>query len=193
MLCVEGVDPSKGYVGEGIIFIQLHGGFPPLVGTVEEYRELAKRIHAVGRAVPSGGGRRLDYQVGTMIEIPRACLIADKIAAEAEFFSFGTNDLTQMTYGYSRDDVAKFLPDGTQRELVAIEIDSLPCHHLVCAWTVGVTAYVVRCDRGRAQEPGDQHERDAAYNCRPGRAAPVCGQCMSPLTAPCLIFGILHD
>jgi len=55
-------------------------------------------------------GITVDYRVGTMIEIPRACLMSAEIAAEAEFFSFGTNDLTQMTFGYSRDDVAKFLP-----------------------------------------------------------------------------------
>lgn len=56
-------------------------------------------------------GVQLDYKVGTMIEIPRAALTADKIAEEAEFFSFGTNDLTQMTFGFSRDDAAKFLKD----------------------------------------------------------------------------------
>ncbi|KAE9453196.1 hypothetical protein C3L33_14901, partial [Rhododendron williamsianum] len=55
-------------------------------------------------------GSSLSYSIGTMIEVPRAALIADEIAKEAEFFSFGTNDLTQMTFGYSRDDVGKFLP-----------------------------------------------------------------------------------
>jgi pyruvate,orthophosphate dikinase len=90
----------------------------PLVGTVEEYRELATRIHAVAREVHKSGRGRSDYRVGTMIEIPRACLVAGPIASEAEFFSFGTNDLTQMTYGYSRDDVGKFLPDYLQRRVL---------------------------------------------------------------------------
>ena len=60
-------------------------------------------------------GVPVPYLVGTMIEVPRAALIADKIAQDAEFFSFGTNDLTQMTFGYSRDDVAKFLPEYLDR------------------------------------------------------------------------------
>lgn len=55
-------------------------------------------------------GKTIEYKIGTMIEIPRAALVADEIAEQAEFFSFGTNDLTQMTFGYSRDDVGKFLP-----------------------------------------------------------------------------------
>ena len=63
-------------------------------------------------------GVAVKYSIGTMIEVPRAALIADQIAQHAEFFSFGTNDLTQMTFGYSRDDVAKFLPDYLQKGLV---------------------------------------------------------------------------
>ncbi len=59
------------------------------------------------------------YKIGTMIEVPRACLIADKIAREAEFFSFGTNDLTQMTYGFSRDDSGKFLPEYIEQGILA--------------------------------------------------------------------------
>jgi pyruvate,orthophosphate dikinase len=90
----------------------------PLVGTVEEYRELADRIHAVAAAIAKKGGRRQAYHVGTMMEIPRACLVAGEIAAEAEFLSFGTNDLTQLTYGYSRDDVAKFLPEYLERRIL---------------------------------------------------------------------------
>ncbi|MGV2645048.1 pyruvate, phosphate dikinase, partial [Clostridium perfringens] len=62
-------------------------------------------------------GVQLDYKVGTMIEIPRAALTADKIAEEAEFFSFGTNDLTQMTFGFSRDDAAKFLKDYYEKRI----------------------------------------------------------------------------
>ncbi len=90
----------------------------PLIGTVEEYRELASLIHGVAESVRKKSGQRPLYQVGTMIEIPRACLVADQIASEAEFFSFGTNDLTQMTYGYSRDDVGKFLPDYLERRVL---------------------------------------------------------------------------
>ena len=90
----------------------------PLIGTVEEYRELAALIHGVAESIRIKTGARPVYQVGTMIEIPRACLVADQIAAEAEFFSFGTNDLTQLTYGYSRDDVGKFLPDYLERRML---------------------------------------------------------------------------
>ncbi len=90
----------------------------PLVGTVEEFRSLAERVHRVAREVSGKTGQKIRYRVGTMIEVPRACLVADQIAAEAEFFSFGTNDLTQMTYGYSRDDVGKFLPHYLQMRLL---------------------------------------------------------------------------
>ena len=90
----------------------------PLIGTVEEYRELDKRIRAVAGEIEAKQKRKLGYKVGTMIEIPRACLVADEVAAEAEFFSFGTNDLTQMTYGYSRDDAGKFLADYVDKRIL---------------------------------------------------------------------------
>ncbi|MDO8952194.1 MAG: pyruvate, phosphate dikinase [Draconibacterium sp.] len=82
----------------------------PLIGTVKEYKLQADIIHATAAKVFAEKGAKCDYLVGTMIEIPRAALTADLIAKEAEFFSFGTNDLTQMTFGYSRDDAGKFLP-----------------------------------------------------------------------------------
>ncbi len=82
----------------------------PLIGTVKEYKLQADIIHATASKVFAEKGAKCDYQVGTMIEIPRAAMTADLIAKEAEFFSFGTNDLTQMTFGYSRDDAGKFLP-----------------------------------------------------------------------------------
>jgi pyruvate,orthophosphate dikinase len=82
----------------------------PLVGTVAELKNQTKIIRSTAEAVFKEKGDRIDYLVGTMIEIPRAALTADHIAAEADFFSFGTNDLTQMTLGYSRDDAGKFLP-----------------------------------------------------------------------------------
>jgi pyruvate,orthophosphate dikinase len=81
----------------------------PLIGTVREFTDLAVRIRAIAAAVEKKTGGKMKYLVGTMIEIPRACLVAEQIGREAEFFSFGTNDLTQMTYGFSRDDVGKFL------------------------------------------------------------------------------------
>ncbi|CAB78595.1 pyruvate, orthophosphate dikinase [Arabidopsis thaliana] len=82
----------------------------PLVGTPQELGHQVDVIRKVAKKVFAEKGHTVSYKVGTMIEIPRAALIADEIAKEAEFFSFGTNDLTQMTFGYSRDDVGKFLP-----------------------------------------------------------------------------------
>ena len=82
----------------------------PLIGTVKEFTLQEEIIRRTAEEVFKEKGIMVDYLVGTMIEIPRATLIADKIAESAEFFSFGTNDLTQMTYGYSRDDSGKFLP-----------------------------------------------------------------------------------
>jgi pyruvate,orthophosphate dikinase len=81
----------------------------PLVGTPEELRHQKAVILRVAHDVATETGVKLDFLVGTMIEIPRAALVADQIAQDAEFFSFGTNDLTQMTLGFSRDDVARFL------------------------------------------------------------------------------------
>jgi pyruvate,orthophosphate dikinase len=82
----------------------------PLIGTVEEFKMQEEVIRATAEQLFAEYKDRVDYSVGTMIEIPRATLIADQIAKHAEFFSFGTNDLTQMTFGYSRDDIASFLP-----------------------------------------------------------------------------------
>jgi len=82
----------------------------PLIGTVKEFKLQAEIINATAEKVFAEKGAKCDYLVGTMIEIPRAAMTADLIAAEAEFFSFGTNDLTQMAFGYSRDDAGKFLP-----------------------------------------------------------------------------------
>ncbi len=82
----------------------------PLIGTFKEFTLQADVINRTAKKVFEERGNKIDYLVGTMIEIPRATLVADKIAAKADFFSFGTNDLTQMTFGYSRDDAGKFLP-----------------------------------------------------------------------------------
>jgi len=82
----------------------------PLVGHVNELREVRRQLEAVAQEITSEVGSAVEYKFGTMIELPRAALTADQIASEAEFFSFGTNDLTQTTFGYSRDDAeGKFL------------------------------------------------------------------------------------
>jgi pyruvate,orthophosphate dikinase len=90
----------------------------PLTGTVGEMQVTYKQTKEIADGILAEKGVPVRYTVGTMIEVPRAALIADKIAQDAEFFSFGTNDLTQMTFGYSRDDVAKFLPDYLQKGLL---------------------------------------------------------------------------
>lgn len=83
----------------------------PLVGAKKELAFVKAIVDAEAEKVFAERNQRLDYHVGTMIEVPRACVVADDIADEADFFSFGTNDLTQMTFGFSRDDAAKFLPE----------------------------------------------------------------------------------
>ena len=90
----------------------------PLVGAVKELQYVKKIVVDTAKEVMDQAGVTVDYKVGTMIEIPRAALLADKIAEEAEFFSFGTNDLTQMTFGYSRDDASKFLTDYYQKGIL---------------------------------------------------------------------------
>jgi pyruvate,orthophosphate dikinase len=87
----------------------------PLVGTVREFTAQAAVIRATAAQVFAERGETLPYMLGTMIETPRAALVAESIARQAEFFSFGTNDLTQMTMGFSRDDAGKFLPTYLQR------------------------------------------------------------------------------
>ncbi len=81
----------------------------PLVGDIKEFKMVKKIVVETADEEIKAAGAKLEYEVGTMIEIPRACLTADDIAAEADFFCFGTNDLTQMTFGFSRDDAGKFL------------------------------------------------------------------------------------
>ena len=89
----------------------------PLVGTLKELKIIKDRIIKIAEEVFEKEGVKVSYKVGTMIEVPRAALVADKIATEAEFFSFGTNDLTQMGGGFSRDDAGKFLKDYVDKEI----------------------------------------------------------------------------
>ena len=89
----------------------------PLVGEVKELKFVKDIVVRTAEEVMKEKGVKLEYHVGTMIEIPRAAITADEIAKEAEFFSFGTNDLTQMTFGFSRDDAAKFLSDYYERKI----------------------------------------------------------------------------
>ena len=91
----------------------------PLVGALKEFEIQKDIIVSTAEKVFEEKGIKVDYQVGTMIEIPRATVIADKIAEHAEFFSFGTNDLTQMTFGYSRDDSGSFLPEYVDKGILA--------------------------------------------------------------------------
>ena len=93
----------------------------PLIATKAEFDLVKARIDATAQAVERETGTKLNYQVGTMIELPRACLKAGEIAEAAEFFSFGTNDLTQTTYGISRDDAASFLGTYTSRGILEID------------------------------------------------------------------------
>jgi pyruvate,orthophosphate dikinase len=93
----------------------------PIVGVEEELRRLRELTRVTAEAVMAAAGVSVDYTVGTMIELPRACVIADKIARHADFFSFGTNDLTQMTFGISRDDSAHFLPFYVEHGVVPFD------------------------------------------------------------------------
>lgn len=93
----------------------------PLIGTKAELDYLEKIVRRVADAIIAKQDCKLKYLVGTMIEIPRAALTADRVAESAEFFSFGTNDLTQMTFGYSRDDIGTFLPDYLEKKMLDVD------------------------------------------------------------------------
>ena len=93
----------------------------PLTGILYEFKEQEKVIRATAEQLFAEMGDRIDYKVGTMIEIPRAALTANRIASSAEFFSFGTNDLTQMTFGYSRDAIASFLPVYLEKKILKVD------------------------------------------------------------------------
>ena len=119
----------------------------PLKGTVAEMQLTRQMTERVARQVLAETGRTIGYSVGTMIEVPRAALIADRIAEHADFFSFGTNDLTQMTFGYSRDDIGKFLPFYLEKKL-------LPDDPFAVLDQEGVGALVrIGIERGRRTAP----------------------------------------
>ncbi|OCW93002.1 pyruvate, phosphate dikinase [Macellibacteroides sp. HH-ZS] len=93
----------------------------PLVGNVVEFQQQEAVIRATAKKLFAEKGDSIEFTVGTMIEVPRAALTADKVASSAEFFSFGTNDLTQMTFGYSRDDIASFLPVYLDKKILQVD------------------------------------------------------------------------
>jgi pyruvate, orthophosphate dikinase len=116
----------------------------PLVGTEEELARLRERVAATVARVLEEEGVELDIPIGTMIEVPRAALTADRVARHADFFSFGTNDLTQMTFGFSRDDVGSFLPQY-------LEDGILPADPFASIDVDGVGSLVrTACEKGRA-------------------------------------------
>jgi pyruvate,orthophosphate dikinase len=120
----------------------------PLIATVKEMENQGAIVRRVAEEVFREKGKKVKYHVGTMIELPRACLVADEIAKEAEFFSFGTNDLTQTTFGFSRDDVNKVLPtylkEGILKQDPFAVIDREGVGELV---RIGI-------ERGRKTRPG---------------------------------------
>ena len=93
----------------------------PLIGILHELKQQKSIIQRVAKEVFEEYGIEVEFEIGTMIEIPRAALTADRIATEAEYFSFGTNDLTQMTFGYSRDDIASFLPVYLDKKILKVD------------------------------------------------------------------------
>ncbi|WP_428395569.1 pyruvate, phosphate dikinase [Lichenicoccus sp.] len=120
----------------------------PLVAHARELELTRAEVERVARAVIESAGAAIDYQIGTMIELPRACLTADAIAAHADFFSFGTNDLTQTTFGLSRDDAGSFLPHYVEAEI-------WPKDPFVTIDRDGVGALVeIAVQKGRGRTPG---------------------------------------
>ena len=93
----------------------------PLIGILYELKQQKEIIQRVAKEVFEEYGIEVEFEIGTMIEIPRAALTADRIATEAQYFSFGTNDLTQMTFGYSRDDIASFLPAYLEKKILKVD------------------------------------------------------------------------
>jgi pyruvate,orthophosphate dikinase len=119
----------------------------PLVGSVTEFIHQKEIIDNMAEIVKKETGVEIEYLIGTMIELPRACATADKIAEEAQFFSFGTNDLTQTTYGFSRDDIGSFLPDYLNHKIIPIDpFQSIDQEGVGCLVKMGV-------EKGRGVNP----------------------------------------
>jgi pyruvate,orthophosphate dikinase len=120
----------------------------PLVGDPEELKRQRGEVERVAQDVMRRLKTTIPYTIGTMIEIPRAAVLADEIAAHADFFSFGTNDLTQMSFGFSRDDCGRFLPEY-------VEAGILPQDPFVSLDTRGVGVLIQRAAfAGRRSKPG---------------------------------------
>ena len=120
----------------------------PLIGILYELKQQKEIIKKVAEEVFAEEGVSLEFEIGTMIEIPRAALTADKIATEAEYFSFGTNDLTQMTFGYSRDDVASFVPEYLEKKILKADPFAVLDQN-------GVGQLIkMACEKGNAVRPG---------------------------------------
>jgi pyruvate,orthophosphate dikinase len=120
----------------------------PLVGVKKELEITRAQVDRVAEEVFKEAGRRIEYSVGTMIELPRAAIVADRIAEVADFFSFGTNDLTQTVFGLSRDDAGKFLPQYVEKGI-------LPKDPFVSIDVEGVGAMVrLAAERGRRTKAG---------------------------------------
>jgi pyruvate,orthophosphate dikinase len=120
----------------------------PLVGLETELEQVRGLVHGTVARVLAARGQRMEVTIGTMIELPRACMVADRIAVHADFFSFGTNDLTQTTFGLSRDDAGRFMPSYVRQHLIArdpfVELDR-----------DGVGALIrLGIERGRSTKPG---------------------------------------
>jgi len=120
----------------------------PLIGTKAEFLFLEKIIRETADAIIRDRKSKVKYLVGTMIEIPRAALTADEVAESAEFFSFGTNDLTQMTFGFSRDDIGVFLPDYLKEKI----LPSDPFQHIDETGVGQLVQMAVK--KGRDSRPG---------------------------------------
>jgi pyruvate, orthophosphate dikinase len=120
----------------------------PLTGHVNELRILRAQADALCKTIIAAAGVKVPYTIGTMIEVPRAAITADEIATEADFFSFGTNDLTQMGFGLSRDDAAKFLPQYVEQGV-------LPADPFATLDQTGIgTLMRIGVDKGRATRRG---------------------------------------
>lgn len=120
----------------------------PLIGILYELKQQKEIIKKVAAKVFEEQGIEVEFEIGTMIEIPRAALTADRIATEAEYFSFGTNDLTQMTFGYSRDDIASFLPVYLEKKILKVDPFQVLDQH-------GVGQLIqTAVEKGRSVRPG---------------------------------------